>query len=172
MGEESDIDQNGQVASHFELYCQAMNELGADLSQIELFINYIFSGSSVYSALERIDVYPETRDFLKFTFQIIDSNEIHKIASVFTFGREDLIPDMFISILKEMNENGISQVSKLLYYLERHIEVDGDDHGPISLRMIQEICGDDDQKWNEASEVAQEALKMRIHLWNGILARI
>jgi hypothetical protein len=172
LGEESDIDQNGQVASHFELYCQAMNELGADLSQIELFRNYIFSGSSVCSALERIDVFPETRDFLKFTFQIIESNEIHKIASVFTFGREDLIPDMFISILKEMNENGNSQVSKLLYYLERHIEVDGDDHGPISLRMIQEICGDNDQKWNEASEVAREALKMRIHLWNGILTRI
>jgi hypothetical protein len=172
LGEESDIDQNGQVASHFELYCHAMNQLGADSSQIELFTNYLSSGYSIEVALNRINIFPETRDFIKFTFQIIESNQIHKIASVFTFGREDLIPDMFISILREMNESGINQVTKLLYYLERHIEVDGDDHGPISLRMMQEICGDDDQKWKEASEVAQEALKMRIHLWNGILRRV
>jgi hypothetical protein len=172
LGEESDIDQHGQVVSHFELYCQAMNQLGADLSQMELFTNYLSSGDSLEVALERINIYPETKDFVKFTFQTIESNEIHKIASVFTFGREDLIPDMFISILREMNDSGINQVSKLLYYLERHIEVDGDDHGPISLKMIQEICGDDDQKWNEASEVAMKALEMRIHLWNGILARL
>jgi hypothetical protein len=79
---------------------------------------------------------------------------------------------MFISILKGLQKKGYNQVSQLLYYLERHIEIDGEDHGPISLRMIQEICGEEDQKWTEASEAAQQALKMRIHLWNGILARI
>jgi len=172
LGEESDINQNSEVISHFELYCNAMIQLGADLTQIDLFREHISSGKSVFNTLNMVDVFPETRDFVKFTFQTIESNEIHRIAAVFTFGREDLIPEMFISILKGLQKKGFNQVSQLLYYLERHIEIDGEDHGPISLRMIQEICGEEDQKWTEASEAAQQALKMRIHLWNGILARI
>jgi hypothetical protein len=94
---------------------------------------------------------------------------MHKIASVFTFGREDLIPDMFIEILREMKTQGQENISKLLYYLERHIEIDGGDHGPISLRMIEEICGDDDEKWLEATACAKTALEMRIKLWNGLM---
>lgn len=169
LGEESDVDDNGEVASHFELYIDAMNQIGASTKTIANFLESVEKGLSVEAALETVAINPETSAFVKFTFSILQTNSIHRIASVFTFGREDLIPDMFIQILREMQSKGQQNISKLLYYLERHIEVDGDDHGPISLKMMEELCGNDEQKWNEALESAKEALQMRIQLWNGLL---
>lgn len=169
LGEESDVDANGEVASHFELYIDAMNQIGANTKTIASFLESVEKGLSVESALETVAINHETRAFVNFTFSILQTNSIHRIASVFTFGREDLIPDMFIQILREMQAKGQQNISKLLYYLERHIEVDGDDHGPISLKMMEELCGDDEQKWNEALESAKTALQMRIQLWNGLL---
>jgi hypothetical protein len=172
LGEETDVDRKGEVASHFELYLDAMTEIGANTQTIQAFLTLIENGRSVEEALNEVDINPETRNFVNFTFSILQSDSIHRIASVFTFGREDLIPEMFIEILKEMQAKGQANISKLLYYLERHIEVDGDDHGPISLKMIEELCGDDEQKWNEVLESAKAALQMRIQLWNGVLASL
>lgn len=172
LGEESDMDRNGEVTSHFELYLEAMSEIGANTQTIQTFLTLIENGRSVQEALNEVDINPETRNFVNFTFSILQTNSIHRVASVFTFGREDLIPEMFIEILKEMQAKGQANLSKLLYYLERHIEVDGDDHGPISLKMIEELCGDDEQKWNEVLESAKAALQIRIHLWNGVLASL
>ena len=172
LGEETDVDRNGEVASHFELYLDAMTEIGANTQTIQAFLTLIENGRSVAEALNEVDINPETRNFVNFTFSILQTNSIHRIASVFTFGREDLIPEMFIEILKEMQAKGQANISKLLYYLERHIEVDGDDHGPISLKMIEELCGDDEQKWNEVLESAKAALQMRIQLWNGVMASL
>ena len=168
-GEESDVDEAGNRISHFELYLDAMNQIGANTLPIHQLTEWISYGKSVEEALYQLNINEETKDFVRFTFSIIESNELHKIAAVFTFGREDLIPDMFIEILREMKAQGQENISKLLYYLERHIEIDGDDHGPISLRMMEEICGDDANKWEEATLCAKTALEMRIKLWNGLM---
>jgi hypothetical protein len=170
-GEESDVDANGNAASHFELYLDAMNEIGANTQPILKFIetcNY----SNLETELQSAAIQSNTKEFVQFTFSSIRENELHKLAALFTFGREDLVPDMFIQIVKSIErESGVS-FGKLVFYLERHIEVDGGEHGPMALNMIKELCGTNQQKWMEATSISIEALKMRIKLWDGVLLAI
>jgi hypothetical protein len=107
-----------------------------------------------------------------YSFSVINSNETHKIASAFTFGREDIIPDMFLKIVAEASSGNDKNFDSFLYYLNRHIELDGDEHGPLSLKMIEELCGDDKEKWKEAEIASKKALEMRIKLWNYIENKI
>lgn len=173
FGEESDLNELGEPKSHYVMYLDAMEQIGANTTPIHTFIEAIKNKVSVWEALSMVTNEQSVINFVNYTFDVIDRNKPHEIAAAFTFGREDLIPDMFIEIVNkaEENSNHISY-NKLIYYLHRHIEIDGDEHGPLSLQMVAELCGNDAQKWQEAKAVAIEALKQRILLWDGIAKKI
>jgi len=168
LGEESDLNENNEPQSHFEMYLDAMEQIGANTSEIKKLIGLIEDSLPVSAALEFCDIPQSTKDFVLFSFKVIQTGKAHLIASAFTFGREDIIPEMFLEILNQA-EIDDQQCSKLKYYLKRHIELDGDEHGPLSLRMIEELCQDNDIKWKEVSEVAIKAINMRLNLWDGVL---
>lgn len=166
-GEESDINELGEPMSHYEMYIEAMYEVGAETSTINAFLQAINSGKSVADSLAIINIEDGVRSFVEYTFDIIQTQKTHLVAAAFTFGREDVIPDMFLEIIERSKLQG-KEYKKLKYYLDRHIELDGDDHGPLSLEMISQLCGENDKKWSEVKEVAQESLKKRIELWDTI----
>jgi len=171
-GEESDVDEQGNRTSHFELYLKAMEQAGCSTTAIDDLFNELNYGKNIDEALIVADIPLAARNFVQHTFDVIDTNKPHIQAAVFTFGREDLIPDMFISIVKEISQQLPGKVDTLLYYLQRHIEVDGDHHSNLAYQMTSELCGDDNNKWDEATEAVKEALQARIELWDGILNAI
>jgi hypothetical protein len=93
---------------------------------------------------------------------------LHVKAAVFTFGREDLIPDMFTQILHKIYAEHPDKVSIFKYYIERHIEVDGGHHSELATQMVKELCGDSKTKWEEATKAAVDSLKIRALLWDAV----
>ncbi|MDC1180580.1 DUF3050 domain-containing protein [Flavobacteriaceae bacterium] len=168
LAEETDIDQNGERKSHYELYLDAIKCFGADTNDIDQFLSKL-NDEDIFSAIKSSNIQKEVKDFLEFTFNIIEEGKPHKVAAAFTFGRENLIPSMFTAILKNFQKNFPEQdISKLIYYFERHIELDEDEHGPMAIEMVKKLAENDPIKWKEIEEVSIEALKKRIELWNSI----
>jgi hypothetical protein len=169
VAEESDLTIDGQRSSHYEMYIEAMKACGASTTGIEHFLSEVNSLKNIFVAIKKSNLHPNIKAFLDFTFRVIEEGKSHEIAAAFTFGREDLIPSMFTAILKNFQANfPDTDLSKLIYYFERHIELDADDHGPMAMKMITELCGTDAQKWSDVEEVSKMALEKRIGLWDAI----
>jgi hypothetical protein len=168
LGEESDVDESGHRTSHFELYLKAMEEAGCDLNTIDAFIKQVQAKATVNDSLANSNAPLAAAAFVQNTFAILNTNLPHVQAAVFTFGREDLIPDMFLSFVSELNKQSGDTFSTLKYYLERHIEVDGEHHSQLAYKMTAELNGTDPQKWSESVEAVKSALLSRIKLWDAI----
>jgi hypothetical protein len=171
LGEESDIYQ-GRAVSHFELYLEAMREAGADTVPMQNLLDRIATRTTAFSVaflMESVKAPQAARQFVDSTFKLIGAGKCHAMAAAFTFGREDVIPDMFRSLVRDLNRQLDGRFGKFLWYLERHIEMDGEDHGPLALRMVADLCGDDEGLWEEAACAAEAALLARLALWDGIM---
>jgi hypothetical protein len=169
LAEETDLTLDGRHLSHFEMYLEAMNDCGANTNEIKHFLKGVLDTRNIFVAIKQSHLHTGIKNFLDFTFRVIEEGKPHRIAAAFTFGREDLIPGMFTAILKNFQQNfPDTNLNKLIYYFERHIELDNDDHGPKALQMVTELCENDPVKWEEVEEIAILALEKRIQLWDAI----
>jgi len=174
LAEESDEGvraQNGTptYSSHFNLYIQAMEEVKEGSSAgIEEFISELTS-RSLESALQTVAVPKAASEFMQTTFDFIDSDKPHVVAAAFALGREHIVPEMFQALLNKMNIPH-EDAEIFYYYLDRHIEIDSDQHGPMSLRMLELLCEGDAFKIKEAEQAALAAIGARIEFWDGVLA--
>ncbi len=167
--EESD-ELRGGFISHFELYLEGMAEAGADRSIIDAFIDRLRARRPVLEAIEEVSVPAPAADFVRVTWDLIESAPVHAQAAAFAFGREDLIPDMFQQVVG-VNER-LGSLGTFVDYLARHIEVDGEEHTPMAMQMLADLCGEDDAKWAECAKTINHVLEARARLWDGILAAI
>ncbi|HEV2370871.1 MAG TPA: DUF3050 domain-containing protein [Streptosporangiaceae bacterium] len=168
--EESDALGNGFI-SHFELYLDGMTEAGADRSAIDALVAALRAGEPVLTALKAAGAPGPAVDFVSATWDIIESAPVHCQAAAFAFGREDLIPDMFDQVAEVHRDQG-NRLGTFLDYLERHIEVDSEEHTPMAMQMLADLCADDDAMWYQCEETVNTALQARARLWDGILAAI
>ena len=171
LAEESDEDGRGGYSSHFELYLSAMEEVGADVQPIQTFISSLGRGTTVDCALDEVTILPSTRAFVRATLHLTRQGQAHEVAAAFFHGREDVIPDMFSRLVDSLPRQGVC-VERLVHYLQRHIELDANDHGPLASRLVSSLCDQQIERERAAAAVASAAISQRIALWNGVLAEI
>lgn len=171
LGEETDeglpdAQGNPSFISHFNLYLGAMEEIGADTQPVRAFLKAV-KKKGLATALLKSDIPEPSRRFMATTFGFLDTGKAHLVGAAFALGREQVIPGMFRSLLADM---GISKKKAPLfhYYLERHIHLDDASHGPLSLQLLAQLCGDSASKHKAATKAARQAIKARITFWDGV----
>lgn len=170
LEEETDINENGEASSHFEMYLAAMGEVGASTKEIDEFLNNLERENNIDYSIDSIKS-EAVREFVQFTFFTINSNSSHNIAAAFNYGREDILPTIFLQIIKNADPGNI-KYKKLRYYLQRHIDLDSNNHGPLADEIMCELCGNDLIKWNESMQTARQSLLQRVKLWDSINEQI
>ena len=170
LAEESDENGHGGFCSHFELYLNSMNDVRANRDQIFRFTESLRDGLDVPRALSLATLPASVQNFVNFTYQTATTRSAAEVACIFCFGREDIIPEMFQRLLSTFEETRM-QVPSLSYYIRRHIELDGDHHGPLTRRMVNLLCIDS-ATTAQCVATTRTAIQQRIRLWDGVLAEI
>lgn len=168
LGEESDIAPDGGFISHYELYVRAMRLAGADADKVEHLVELVRNHQHYRRALTRAKVPASAAAFVTDSVSICLTGKNHEVAAYFLFGRENLIPDMFRQIVDRLRASGETGLDGLIYYLDRHIEIDGGEHGPAAERMLVHLVGGEPRRWAESWRAAQRAIAARLKLWDAI----
>lgn len=169
LDEESDSVGEGYL-SHFELYVTAMGEVGADAAPILRLIDGIRAETPVMKAARAAGIPEACCAFLHTSFALLEL-PLHARAAAFYYGRELAIPRMFLPLLARIQGSGL-RCDGLRLYLTRHIEHDGERHGPLSWQLLERLCQGDAGKWRDARAAAMSALEARLALWNAVAAEL
>lgn len=165
--EESDEMPGGGYLSHFEMYLHAMNEIGASTKNIEKFTTLIENGYAVDEALLKASAPTAVRTFVNHTMDIVQNGNVYQVLGNFFYGREHVIPQMFQGLLQDWNIN-TEEAPMFVYYLKRHIELDGDNHGPAARRLIEDFTENNPDAIKQIESSALDALEARTELWSGL----
>jgi hypothetical protein len=174
IGEETDVDPDGSYASHLALYLRAMREIGASTRQFEKFRSLVFLGVPVEVALTRIGAPPHVQAFVAHTMALANSGATEEVLAAFFYGREDIIPEMFRRLLETLYgaQHNSDRLRHFIYYIDRHIELDGDSHGPMGRELLEDLVAKSPHRNSLALRAACSSIEARIRLWNGTLSKL
>jgi len=169
LGEETDRIGNGAPISHFELYIDAMREVGANSGPVERLLEHLRKKQSIR---ELPSIFPSqaVADFVWFDLELACTGSLPAVAGSFLWGREELVPQMFDRMLPVL-EKSDNVAPHFTTYARRHIEIDGADHGPMALELLKHVCKTD-QDWHVAKSAALSAIGKRMSLWDEVVANL
>jgi hypothetical protein len=174
IGEETDIGPDGSYVSHLALYLAAMRDVGASTRQFEKFRSLVLVGLPVEIALVEIGAPSHVQAFIAHTMALAKSGSTEEVLAAFFHGREDIIPEMFRRILETLYNTGRNdeRLRHFIYYIDRHIELDGDSHGPKGRELLADLVMNSPQARERALRAASRSIKARVELWNGTLSKL
>lgn len=152
--------------SHYEMYLLAMEEVGIDQTPVTAFVDTV-TRDGIAKALQSADLPAPAISFMEQTFGFINGGKSHEVAAALALGREHIIPTMFRRILADLGV-GEKDAPAFHFYLHRHIHLDEDHHGPMSLKLVDLLCEGDANKVKEAEQAAITAIRARITFWDGV----
>jgi len=159
LGEESDVSFDGEAISHFKLYIQAMKEVGASTTLIEEFLTDMNLGK----------IPDSIGKFVAFNLDVAQNGSDIEVAAVFFFGREKLVPMIFRPLLAEIKQHK-HKYQSLIYYLERHIDIDENSHGPLGEKLLNFMAQENKSQMQLALNCAHRALQERKNLWDSLIS--
>ena len=174
IGEETDVDPDGLFVSHLELYLRAMEDVGASTVQFDTFCSMVRAGNPVEVALMRAGVARHVRAFVTYTMALASTGSTEEVLAAFFYGREDIIPEMFRRLLQTLDgaNHQSHDLRHFTYYIDRHIELDGDSHGPKGKELLGDLLKNSPDKAKRAMRTACGSIEARIALWNGTLSKL
>lgn len=156
--------------SHFGIYRRAMEEIGANTSAIDAVMQRASAGD-LRGAVQHPAIPKPAAQFLLTTQDLIAEGEVVALAAAFAYGRERLVPELFRALNLRLQTLGLP-CPTLCWYLQRHIDLDGDSHGPMAERMVLALAEQHEQSLVRIEQVKQRVLKDRLMFWNALHAAI
>jgi hypothetical protein len=174
IGEETDVGPDGAYVSHLDLYLRAMADVGASTRQFDAFRSLARGDLPVEAAMARTGTPPYVQAFVAHTMALSRSGATEEVLAAFFYGREDIIPEMFRRLLTTLHgaSHDSDPLRHFIYYIDRHIELDGDSHGPKGRELLTDLVADSPQRNELALRAACDSIKARIELWNGTLSKL
>jgi len=171
LAEESDVGPDGTAASHLDMYLAAMREVGASSAVFEQLLGALRGGAPLDDVIRTAEVPGFVRAFVTSTMHsAINGSTLEAMASFF-YGRENVIPAMFQGLLDEWGLSA-SSAPQFVYYLQRHIQLDGEAHGPAASQLVTSLLQRNPSALDSTRRAAVEALRARHLLWDGTLRLI
>jgi hypothetical protein len=174
IGEETDVDPGGSYISHLQLYRRAMADIGASTRQFDKFCSLAQVGVPVEVALTRVGAAPHVQTFVAHTMALANSGTTEEVLAAFFYGREDIIPEMFRRLLDTLYDakHDNDRLRHFIYYIDRHIELDGDSHGPMGRELLEDLLAKSPHRGEQALLAACSSIQARIGLWNGTFNKL
>src|ERR1700726_782698 len=174
IGEETDVGPDGAYVSPLALYLRAMRDIGASTRQFEKFRSLALVGVPVEAALARIGAPHHVQAFVAHTMALANAGSTEEVLAAFFYGREDIIPEMFGRLLNALYgaKHNNDRVRNFIYYIDRHIELDGDSHGPMGRELLEDLLANSPNRVEQARRAAYSSIEARIRLWNCTLSKL